>query len=370
MAYIHRAERDVLEELHSNAVGHAELSDGLFVIDKFNPKQLPDYMSLRPKGDTENRRAIGNRLSHTALEIFAEVIDSRYKTMDRTISDPDHVTAFSIMGELLRKKYNVGLTQSHGEAIDTAFDLGYKSVRLAEQGVEHDTSLILSKGFDFLKIDTKQFNVDPGTIRETLKNIGITLSEDGTIPLRSFLGIVADKTHFVIPSSSTFEEMIEKNRKLIGDFNSSSISLLIDDLTDDSTRGTLLGSALTGTTSKQLDTNEYRRLIKDNRTLFNTIPEKPKINETEDVRVVGDISDGVIKYLEYCFSFASGIVLDTEDSRQDIRPSFTVATETSDIPRLGVRLTESLEVLHPGALFIQDIGRTLPTKASEPISSE
>ncbi len=357
------AENEILEALHANAAGHANNSDGLFVIDSFEPKTLPEYLSLSSRvKDNANMRAHGNRLKAQQLNTIADVVDPRYRSIDRKVTDPEHLLAFSAMGELLRGGFNVALAQSHGEPRDIAFDLGFKSIQLSSMGIHHKTAMILSKGFDFLRIDTSNFEIDPGIISSMLENLGIIMRKDRTIALRSFLGIVADSSYFVIPSSASFEPIRQKHSSRIRKYNEGVLSLIGEDLTEvsDEGSGVLLSLAVTGTTPKRLDIDKYLETKEAMPDFYETLPDISEISTEDKVEVIGTISNRVYEYLRYCFTFASGIVLDTGHSRQDVRPEFVVVNDQSDIPRIGEKLAQSLDRLHPGDKFVQDLNKNLP----------
>lgn len=230
----HNPEIEVLEHLHDNAAKHADASGGLFYVDPFNPKNLEDYMWLAPSVRShENMAATGNRIPADQLANIAPVVDRRISNLvspEYLVTDPEHKIALSLAGEFLSNGYNVALGQSHNEPTDIALDLGVKSIWLEREGVKHSTAIILSKGFDFLKINTSNFTIDPGIVRTFLEGLGMTVDQNGLLPLRSFLGILADKSYFVIPDSASFSEIRKKQTEKIRKFNAAAIQLIQHDL--------------------------------------------------------------------------------------------------------------------------------------------
>lgn len=368
----HNPEVEILESLHANASKHANASDGLFVVDEFEPKSIPSYMRLGVSSrHYENMRAIGHRLPAKQLGSIAPFVDRRITNLvaeDYEITDPEHQIALSTAGELLSNGYNVALGQSHGsgEPTDIAFDLGVKSIHLERAGIEHKTAIILSKGFDFLKINTANFTIDQGVLRTILKGLGMKVDHNGLIPLRSFIGVVADVSYFVIPGTESFRAIRERQAAKIRNFNDGVVELIQQDLTqkdDRDTRATLLSLALTGTTAKPIDAAALKEAERQLAGAYEFFPPIDTIPDGSEVYAIGRINHRVTEYLKHCFTFASGIVLDEDPdmTRHDIRPKFIVVKDADGVRKIGAQLTESLDILMPGITFVQDIKQNITT---------
>lgn len=362
-----QAHIEVLEALHDNAEKHAKMSRGFFVIDEFDPKNLEPFIHLGIHGDTSNRRAVYNRLAYDDLANTMPLVDDRYANLTMSPEQQrDNELALdnmaTIMGGLGR---NVALLMKHGETRDIEFNLAHVSIELSKKGKAHRTATILSKGIDMLRIDTSSFKLDEETIRMFLKGVGVTLREDGTVPVRDFVGLASDLIYFVFPNSKSFAPIRKKHPRIISKFNGSTLSLKGKDLdiTGTEIQGQtvpplLVGFAGTGQTEQDLDVQAY--LQARHLGIFETVPEILNLGDFDRAKVIGKLGEGILHHTGGSVTFTSGMVLGAETSYY-LNPRFGIAKEEADLPTLSGSLAETLSALDPGTLFIEDVKRNLPT---------
>lgn len=368
MTIISTAHQEVLRELHDNARGHAEASDGFFTIDPFNPKKVEPFLTLYSHGDTANRRAWAVHREADILEATAKLVDSRYGSLP----NPKEIggrsgLALDNMSTEIKAGNDIALGLKHGETRDIAFNLGFISIGLSRRDAPHRTGLVLSKGIDFLRIDTRSFGFPNQAVDEFLNGIGLQARADRTVAVRDFVGVVADYTYFVIPSSQSFSGLREKQGNVIKKFNRSTLGLIDDDFsaTAHGAYPLLLGSAVTGTLEKPLDIERFTEglLIDGN---FETYPEAQTLTP-ELVRVIGEISPGLLASIANRRTYASGITLRSDSaSSVDINPRYIYPTCEQDLITLGKLVIDVSGELDPVHQFVQDLRGNLPVVRRSP----
>jgi hypothetical protein len=366
MALLSPAHRDVLEALHDNAQLHAESSDGFFTVDPLEFGEIGPHLTLYThRRDTSNRRALAEHRGPEQLESTAKLVDKRYASLPSPDSVGDRVgLALDNMATEVKAENDIVLALKHGETRDIAFNLGYISIGLARREAPHRTGLILSKGIDFLRIDTKVFGFEEEAVDEFLEGIGLQAREDRTVSVRDFIGVAVDFTYFVLPSSQTFRKLRHRHSTIIRNFNESTIKLIENDFkaTKNGAYPLLLGTAATGTLEKYLDVKRYSEGASIDGT-FSTSPRMEDI-DPETVKVIGEISHGLLKTIGKRRTYASGILLEDENSSIDINPRYLFPTDEADLSILGNLIISVCEHLDPEHRYIQDLRGNLPVVRS------
>lgn len=365
MAIVTRASAEILFELHKNAKGHAEASDGFFTIDPFNSHRIESHLTLHTIGDTANRRFTSpHRANADLLDATAKLVDSRYESLpDPATEEGRNGIALHNMAEQVKARENIALGFRHGETRDIAFNLGYISIGLSKRGASHRTALMLSKGIDFLRIDTRSFGYTDSAVDDFLRTLRLPMRKDRTVSVRDFVGVVADYTYFVIPSSSSFEEIRKKHGSTISRFNGSTLKLLNDDfeetVKDEDATPLVYGSGITGTLEKSLDIPRFQ----EDSSIEGSFDTYPAINidtHLDSVRVVGEISPYAVKSIEGIVTYTSGIKLSRDQSKIDINPHFIYPDEKTGGENISRLLLGNLAELEPELQFIIDLRGNLP----------
>lgn len=354
------SQTSVLEALQANAAEHASRSKGLLVaypIDWDNRSQ-----GLYVPGEKHISRVVtaGNPVEDpSTMHSLAEKVEPTYAGM-RALADQDTEISEAVdaIAREVDNNQNVFLGLGHNELMDAAFSALYVSARLRQRPKPalHRSGIVVSKGMDFLGINTRSLKLSMEEMDQFAFNYSLPIRPDRTIHILDFLRLGFNSIYRSIPDTATFAALREDELQLVIDHN---IGMFRQMYADKKTMPPmLLAVAMSGSLTKVLDVVEY--LKKKDLACYSSYPEIGEVNPTDVVEVAGRIAPAVSKFMRKCVSFAGGSGINSDGLTQlKIDPTPMEVNKPEDLPKFIGHLVAVLGQTTPNRLVL-DMNGTLP----------
>lgn len=354
-----KAQNQILEALYESAHILAENSKGLLVAYEPDLKRFEHAsLSVNPT----HFRIDGKRIEDPdEADVIASSVDRRYVKLPDALDAFDEATqvdeepgtgVISQQEEVLKSGQNVINGFEHIELIDVVLGGVASSNRHRRKRVPHRTMLVASKAIDLLGVNLAAIDIPPELIKAFLNGMGVEVEHDDTVQVRSFLKIAFDATYLTFPATRTFKGVRGMQGKAIKYFNTLSTTTAANDLDRNKSADAPVEAniAMPGTTVKLLDIP----------ALSNKQKEELKVNDDDEIEVIGSINPGVLKFASNSLTYAYALRLDQSPPAVWVDGKFICLRSKEDIRRFGGRMVSIAERLEPGKRFIQDWKDELP----------
>ncbi len=352
-----KTQAEIAEALYASAQANAGTTEGLLV------PVAPGTYDYQPISVVRNHYSSTSKPQDPDVVLaVAEILSPMTKNIPEQLDELNEKTSvIDDQIELIRSGQNMVLGTDHLTLLDIAFFGAIHSARLKKGGAQHRSILIASKAVDYMAVDTKSFNLPPDIIKDYLENLGLELQEDGTVPVRDFLGIAFDELYLSIPSTGSFTDLRKIQSEAVAAHNG-----LVKEKLRRSTKvrakklPTSLYIAMSGTKTKLLDRGRY----KDGAKVPNFYrPYPPDFNLDQEVEVIGRFSPAVLGFLGNALTYAATLRLGEEQSTTQVAiDQHPIALrDPEDLERYGEKLVGLVNSINNGPLTIYDSSGNLPT---------
>lgn len=305
MKILERYEAQIHESLHDWASEHTSSHERLTLL----PIDPDTYKYQRILEHTIH----GSPLEPAVLDSVAQSIDSRYLELGHKIDeDPKPLR---IAKAILDSNQNLIIGTGHEELIDIGLFMAHATSTLRQQGTDFDSSLMANKMAAYL---------------------GVRMDDGEVVPATDILSLAFNETYLTLPVTQSSRDKLSIPKRVIRAYNRIVIERSLAQrlkATPRLGRAMMLGAALSGTVTKQLNVDEYGSKYDSGEEIIHVDTDRQT-----DSLVIGRANTGTLKFMGRALTMIAATQLQRGDIRAKIsdEPLFVGDKE---------RLDEAMEVI-------------------------
>ena len=285
MRILERYEAQIHESLHDWASEHTNSHERLTLL----PIDPDTYKYQRVLEHTIH----GNPLDPAVLDSVAQSIDSRYMELGQKIDeDPKPLR---IAKAVLDSKQNLIIGTGHEELIDIGLFMAHVTSTLRHRDTVLDSSLMANKMAAYL---------------------GVKMDDGEVVPAPDILALAFNETYLTLPVTQSSKDKLSIPKRVIRAYNQIVLERGIVQRLKATPRlgkSMILGAALSGTVTKQLNVDEYAHKHESEDEIVSIKP-----SQQADSLVIGRANTGTLKFMSHALTMIAATQLRKEDIQAKI----------------------------------------------------